>query len=90
MAKTTNKPGIHLLEAKGVVIHHRPKTYAKEFYWHIVSNNGRIIARSSETYTRKSGAVKSIRIVSKIFCTNPAWNSYYDYSKKDSPLISYL
>jgi uncharacterized protein YegP (UPF0339 family) len=88
MAK--NKPGIHLLETKGAVIHHKPRTYAKQYYWHIVARNGRIIARSSETYTRKAGAVKSIKIVSKIFCTNPAWNSYYDHSKPDSPLQSYL
>jgi len=93
MSKTNNKPGIHLLEAKGVVIHRKPKTYAKEYYWHIVSKNGRIIARSSETYTRKSVAVKSIRIVARLFyfqAKDNGFPGYYDHSKPDSPLQSYL
>jgi uncharacterized protein YegP (UPF0339 family) len=88
MAK--NKPGIHLLETKGAVIHHKPRTYAKQYYWHIVASNGRIIARSSETYTRKSGAVKSMKVVKRIFGITVGNHSYYDHSKPDSPLISYL
>jgi len=90
MPKTTNKPGIHLLETKGAIIHHKPKTYAREFYWHLVSSNGRIIARSSETYTRKAGAVKSIRTAAMIFAPDAINNLYYDNTQPGSPLKSYL
>jgi uncharacterized protein YegP (UPF0339 family) len=88
MAKTKNKPGIHLLEDWAISTDGR-KPY---FYWHIVSKNGRIIARSSETYSRKSGAVKSIKVAASIFILNYNTNGpmYYDHSKPDSPLQSYL
>jgi hypothetical protein len=60
-----------------------------EYYWHITARNGRIIARSSETYSRKSGAVKSIKTAAQIFrYDHPA--SYYDHSKPDLPIQSYL
>jgi uncharacterized protein YegP (UPF0339 family) len=89
MAK--NKPGIHLVKRK-VYIEEAQK-HKTWYWWKIVSKNGRIIARSSEAYTRKSGAVKSIRIVARTFYeqTLPKGKPmYYDHSKKDSPLISYL
>lgn len=84
MPKTKNKPGIHLMKTK------YPDTKGRIcFFWHIVAHNGRIIARSNETYAWKSGAVKSIKVAAEIFrYDHPA--SYYDHSKQDSPLKSYL
>lgn len=84
----TKKPGIHLYRTE-----HYTGSVDYTWHWHIVSKNGRIIARSSETYTRKSGAVKSIKIVAQLFYFQFQDNGrlgYYDHSKKDSPLISYL
>jgi hypothetical protein len=92
MSKIKNKPGIHLLPTKWKNI----LTGKPEYFWHIVARNGRIIARSSETYTRKSGAVKSIKIAAAIFCSKfiPESNgpiaAYFDHTKPGSPLQSYL
>jgi uncharacterized protein YegP (UPF0339 family) len=89
MSKTKNKPGIHLYQTSGIKGNYKVK-FQKEWYWHIVSKNGRIIARRSETYSRKSGAVKSIKVVKKIFGVTVGNNSYYDHTKPNSPLQSYL
>jgi uncharacterized protein YegP (UPF0339 family) len=90
MSKTKNKPGIHLLETKWKHV----LTGKPDYHWHIVSRNGRIIARSSETYSRKSGAVKSISTTFKIFQDSLAvggvYKAYYDHSKPDCPLVSYI
>lgn len=85
MLKTKNKPGIHLFATDYKLI----DTGKPEFYGHIVARNGRIIARSSETYTRKSGAVKSIRVAAEIFRYKHTV-SFYDHSKPDSPLTPYV
>lgn len=93
MSKTKNKPGIHLHVTIGVKKNPRINVYKKEYYWNIIASNGREIARSSETYSRKSNAVKSIKVVAAIFYwqLKPTGNPYYyDHSKKDSPLQSYL
>lgn len=95
MSKTKNKPGIHLHKSGMTGPNGKSATW---YWWHIVARNGRIIARSSETYSRKSGAVKSIRIVANIFINQFKYSSlkgcpvgsYYDHSKPDSPLQSYL
>jgi len=88
---TKNKPGIHLLTTTVTYIASGKR---KEYYWHIVASNGRIIARSSETYTRKSGAVKSVKAAAKIFqdsmVVGGVYKAYYDHSKPDCPLQSYL
>jgi uncharacterized protein YegP (UPF0339 family) len=90
-----NKPGIHLHKTT-VTLSEAQMGIKPEFYWHIVARNGRIIARSSETYTRKSGAVKSIKVASEIFRREhekPGYiltHAYYDHSKPNSPLQSYL
>jgi hypothetical protein len=90
MPTAKHKPGIHLLKGYDHPIN-GDKVY---YYWHIVSRNGRIIARSSETYTRKSGAVKSIKIAAHIFqdslVVGNVYKAYYDHTKKYSPLQSYL
>lgn len=91
MPKTKNKPGIHLYKD----YEYKPGSSKPTiwWFWHIVARNGRIIARSSETYSRKAGAVKSIKVVADIFCKvfidEPA-ASYYDHSKPDSPLTPYV
>jgi hypothetical protein len=88
MPKTKNKPGIHLYKSKGT-IYDKILGGTPEYYWHIVSRNGRIIA-SSKPYTRKSGAVKSIATAAMIFAPDAINNLYYDHSKPDSPLTNYL
>jgi uncharacterized protein YegP (UPF0339 family) len=98
MAKTKPKhrPGIHLFKSqnwKPVKKKNGAYEGKPEWYWHVVSSNGRIIARSSETYTRKGNAVKSIRIVANVFYMQFQDNgtpAYYDHSQPDSPLKSYL
>lgn len=86
MHKTKNKPGVHLIEDFAASVDGTTLCY----YWHIVARNGRIIARSSETYTRKSGAVKSIKVAAIAFDCAGVHPYYYDHSKPDSPLQSYL
>ena len=86
MSKTKNKPGIHLMKDYEYQAGKSMPVYY--YYWNIVARNGRILARSSETYSRKSGAVNSIRTVKELF--KKYWCGYYDHSKKDSPLKSYL
>lgn len=91
MPKTKNKPGVHLLITSVTYIVSGKK---KEYYWHITARNGRIIARSSETYTRKSGAVKSIKVAALAFqdslTIGGVYKAYYDHSKPDCKLQSYL
>lgn len=38
-----------------------------EWFWRIVARNGRVLA-SSETYVRKSGAVRSARVIDRQNC----------------------
>jgi uncharacterized protein YegP (UPF0339 family) len=90
MSKTKLKPGIHLHKSYNWKPVKKGKGYQgkTEWYWHIVASNGRIIARSSETYTRKGNAVKSMLIAAGAF--HGFVVRYYDHSKPDSPLQSYL
>jgi hypothetical protein len=91
MSKTKNKPGIHLHKTSRRVSELGINQW--EYYWNIIASNGRIIARSSQTYSRKAGAVKSIKVVASLFYFQFQDNgkpAYYDHSKKDSPLQSYL
>jgi uncharacterized protein YegP (UPF0339 family) len=94
LKNTKLKPGIHLHKSynwkpikKGTG--YQGKT---EWYWNIVSKNGRIIARSSETYTRKGNAKKSILVAAEIFLGGKPYEliPYYDHSKPDLELKSYL
>jgi hypothetical protein len=91
MAKTKLKPGIHLYKTTGGFSASSPDR-KPQWYWHIVARNGRIIARSSETYTRKGNAKKSILVAAEIFLGGKPYEliPYYDHSKPDSPLQSYL
>lgn len=73
--KVNRQAGIHLHKTKksrekkikGTSIHQKSVTYT-EYYWILIAKNGKTIARSSETYKRKAGAVKSIIIAANIFC----------------------
>jgi uncharacterized protein YegP (UPF0339 family) len=80
--KPTKKAGIHLLKT---AIRHKiggKFQIKREFYWHLVASNGRIIARSSETYTRKRTAINSIRVAGDVFQLDYE-NMYYDHSGKE-------
>ncbi len=81
-----NKPGIHLM--KRVVYIEDLKKNKSWYWWRIVANNGRIIARSSETYTRKRNAIKSMLIAAGIFLGGKPYEliPYFDHSKPGSPL----
>jgi hypothetical protein len=89
MSNTKNKPGIHLHKTE-----HYTGGVEVTWYWNIIASNGREIARSSETYTRKAGAVKSIKVAARIFMDSlnapDVYKAYYDHSKPDCPLQSYL
>jgi uncharacterized protein YegP (UPF0339 family) len=87
---TKNKPGIHLHRQynwkpvkKGNKFVNKP-----EYYWHAIAPNGRITA-NGETYSRKSIALNSIRSTA-VTLGGKGKFKYYDHSKKDSPLQSYL
>lgn len=91
MAKTNNKPGTHLHKTTIKRKIGAKFQYWDEYYWNIIASNGREIARSSETYTRKANAVKSIKTAARVFCPVGGLNPYYyDHSQADSPVKSYL
>lgn len=80
--KQTKKAGVHLFSTivkRKVGLKIQAK---KEWYWHIVASNGRIVARSSETYSRKNRAVNSIRVASDIFQFDYEGH-YYDNAGKE-------
>ena len=81
--KQTRKAGIHLQKTIAPNI----RTGRHEWYWDLVASNGRIIARSSETYTRKGNAIKSILVAAGIFLGGKPYEliPYYDHSKPGSP-----
>lgn len=89
-AKTPkHKPGIHLHKSYNWKPVKKVNGYQgrTEWYWHIVASNGRIIARSSEAYTRKGNAVKSIKAAARVFYGTTL---YYDHSKPNLEPQSYL
>jgi hypothetical protein len=86
MSKTKNKPGIHL---HSDVRMDSDKHWYKMWQWYIVSKNGNIVGKSWRWYKRKSGAVKSIRVTANCMGYRGGL-FYYDHSKPDSPLKSYL
>lgn len=75
--KVNRQAGIHLHKTIA------PNYYTgkHEWYWVLIARNGKTIARSSETYTRKSGAVKSMKIARSIF-VNLGGDCYYDHTSK--------
>lgn len=92
MPKTKYTPGIHLYKT---IVKRKVGAkfqYRSEFYWNLIAPNGKEITRSSETYTRKVNAKKSILVAAAIFLGGKPYEliEYYDHSEKDSPLKSYL
>lgn len=81
MSKTKNKPGIHLY--KNTESEKRPY-----YYWHTLAKNVRITC-NGETYTTKGGALDGISSAAKTLGGTGRFK-YYDHSKPDSPLQSYL
>jgi uncharacterized protein YegP (UPF0339 family) len=85
-----HKPGIHLLKSYYWRPVKKGDKYVEgkpEWYWNVVASNGRIIARSSETYTRKGNAVKSMKAAARVFHNT---KMYYDHSKPNLEPQSYL
>lgn len=86
MKNAKHKTGIHLF--KGYPLSVMDKLTG-HWWWHIVASNGRIIARSSETYSRKGNAVKSIITAATIFEGGKRpWEliPYYDHSQPGAPV----
>ena len=77
----TRKPGIHL--HKDNDIERKPF-----YYWHARARNGRITC-NGETYSTKAAALNSIAS-SAVTLGGTGKFEYYDHSKKDSPLKSYM
>jgi uncharacterized protein YegP (UPF0339 family) len=71
--KKTLAPGIHLYRIDVT------KSGKPEWYWNLIASNGRELARSSETYTSKAGAIKCILSVAMFFDQN---QHYYDHTTR--------
>lgn len=82
--KQNRKPGIHLHKTKPRTIELGPP----EYYWILIAKNGKTIAKSSETYKRKAGAVKSIYVAATIFLGGKPYEliPYYDHTLEGTPV----
>jgi uncharacterized protein YegP (UPF0339 family) len=80
MSNPKNKPGIH--------VYYSYKSGEKKWYWRVVAPNGRVTA-NNQTYSRKSIALNGIRSTA-VTLGGPGKFKYYDHSKPESPLTSYL
>jgi hypothetical protein len=94
MPKVNRKPGIHLHKTKrfGFKISKGTKkpvgAVKTEYYWILIAKNGKTIAKSSETYKTKRGAVGSILVAAGIFLDAKPYEliPYYDHSKPGTPI----
>lgn len=80
--KSNRQPGIHLHKTSvyaGAIKTDKvnKNIYEVQWYWILIAKNGRTIAKSSETYKRKAGAIRSIEIVASHFENNM---HYYDHT----------
>ena len=80
MSKAKNKPGIHLHKS------HHWKSRKTEYFWNFIAKNGREITRSSEVYSSKRSAIKSIQIMANYFEGN---QHYYDHTGKVLEAVVY-
>lgn len=94
MPKVNRQAGIHLHKTEPKQAVKKSKngaTYGPsvkpEYYWILIARNGKTIARSSETYKRKAGAVKSIYISASIFLGGLPYEliPYYDHTTEGTP-----
>jgi len=83
MLKIKNKPGIHLYRTE-----HYTGGVDYTWHWHTRAKNGRITS-NGEIYTTKGGALDGISSAAKSLGGTGRFK-YYDHSKPDSPLKSYL
>lgn len=70
MQKQNKMPGFHLYKGSSKHV----------FYWNFRSKNGRIIAKSSEDYNSKQGAIKNIQVIIKLLDATDLC-LYYDHTK---------
>lgn len=84
MPKQNRQPGIHL--HKAIAPNYESGKY--EYYWILISKNGRTIAKSSETYKRKGSAVRSIEIAATILLGGKPYEliPYFDHIQPGSPV----
>lgn len=80
MPKTNRKPGVHLHKTQSA--YDAMRGIKPEYYWILISKNGKTIAKSSEAYKTKRAAVKSIGIAADIM-TGHKPKSYYDHTGKN-------
>ena len=90
--KVNRQAGIHLHKTKvrtgSIKSNMATKDlYEEQYYWILIARNGKTIARSSETYKRKAGAVKSIVVATGIVLgrTPYALIPYYDHTVEGTP-----
>jgi uncharacterized protein YegP (UPF0339 family) len=76
--KKTLEPGIHLYRTN-VTKTGKSAGIKSEWYWNLITSNGRELARSSETYSSKGGAIKCILSVAMFFDQN---QHYYDHTTR--------
>lgn len=81
--KVNRKPGMHLhkTEARRVLTPTTPNYFPAEYYWILITRNGKTIAKSSETYKTKRAAVKSINVMLTLFDAQDMC-LYYDHTPK--------
>lgn len=82
-AKVNRKPGIHLHKTIPSRIY--SDLSKSEWYWILISSNGKTIAKSSETYKRRDSAIKSISIMADMFAADNDGPKCYDHSEGGVP-----
>jgi len=78
--KVNRKAGIHLHKTIDRVT--KLGTDLNEYYWILIAENGKTIAKSSETYKTKKSAVYSIEVASSIM-TGEIPKSFFDHTGKN-------
>jgi hypothetical protein len=88
---TKNKPGVHVFKTEKAVNNKKTgrfEKYVTYYYWNTIAPNGRLTANGEE-HPRKAKALNSIRSTS-VTLGGPGKFKYYDHSKPNIPLQSYL
>lgn len=69
--------GIHLHRTE--ITAHKKRGVKPQWYWNLIARNGRELARSSETYSSKAAATRSILSVATYFDNN---QHYFDHTTR--------
>lgn len=82
--KQNRKPGIHLHKTERVRFGSKPgfDIVTKEYYWIIISKNGKTIDRSTNMYSRKRGALNGVIVIADVL-TGRKPKLYYDHTGKN-------